>query len=31
MAASIESALTRRDEFGRIMTPKERWRELNYK
>ncbi len=30
-AARIEAALTQRDEFGRVMPPKERWRELNYK
>ncbi len=30
MAANIERALTQRDEFGRIMTPKERFRVLNY-
>jgi U4/U6.U5 tri-snRNP-associated protein 1 len=28
--ARIEVALTRRDEFGRVMTPKDRWRQLNY-
>ena len=30
VAANIERALTQRDEFGRIMTPKERFRVLNY-
>ncbi|KAK9803749.1 hypothetical protein WJX73_000568 [Symbiochloris irregularis] len=30
-AAAIEAALTRRDEFGRVMTPKEAFRELCYK
>jgi U4/U6.U5 tri-snRNP-associated protein 1 len=28
MARSIEAALTQRDEFGRVMTPKERFRTL---
>jgi hypothetical protein len=27
---SIEVALTIKDEFGRVLTPKERWRQLNY-
>ena len=31
MSASIEQALTQRDEFGRIMTPKERFRDLCHK
>ena len=31
MHANIEAALTRRDEFGRDMTPKEAFRELCYK
>jgi U4/U6.U5 tri-snRNP-associated protein 1 len=30
LTRAIESALTVKDEFGRIMTPKERWRQLNY-
>ena len=30
-AAAIERALTQRDEFGNIMTPKERFRNLCYK
>lgn len=30
-AANIEQALTQRDEFGRIMTPKERFRDLCHK
>ena len=30
-AAHIEAALTRRDEFGRVMTPKEAFRDLCYK
>jgi U4/U6.U5 tri-snRNP-associated protein 1 len=29
-AQRIEVALTQRDEFGRIMTPKERFRQLCY-
>lgn len=29
--AHIEAALTRRDEFGRVMTPKEAFRALCYK
>ena len=31
MDAHIEAALTRRDEFGRVMTPKEAFRALCYK
>ena len=31
IANSIENALRRTDEFGRQMTPKEAYRELNYK
>ena len=31
IAADIETALTRRDEFGRVMTPKEAFRALCYK
>jgi U4/U6.U5 tri-snRNP-associated protein 1 len=30
-AQDIESALTRKDEFGRVMTPKEAFRQLCYK
>ena len=30
-AAAIERALTQRDEFGNIMTPKERFRNLCYR
>ena len=30
VARSVEAALTRKDEFGRILTPKERFRELCY-
>ncbi|KAJ9531706.1 hypothetical protein QJQ45_021854 [Haematococcus lacustris] len=30
LARSIEAALTTKDEFGRVMTPKERFRQLNY-
>lgn len=31
ISTSIEQALTQRDEFGRIMTPKERFRDLCHK
>ena len=31
MHARLETALTRRDEFGRVMTPKEAFRALCYK
>jgi len=31
IANNIEQALTQRDEFGRIMTPKERFRDLCHK
>lgn len=31
ISAHIEQALTQRDEFGRIMTPKERFRDLCHK
>lgn len=31
MARSVEVALTQRDEFGRVLTPKERFRELSYR
>ena len=31
LASDIETALTRRDEFGRVMTPKEAFRALCYK
>ncbi len=30
LARSIEAALTTKDEFGRVMTPKERFRQLCY-
>lgn len=31
IAADIEQALTERDEFGRVLTPKERFRRLCHK
>ncbi len=31
MDARVEAALTRRDEYGRVMTPKEAFRQLCYK
>ena len=31
LASDIETALTRRDEFGRVMTPKEAFRALCHK
>ena len=31
LAADIEQALTQRDEFGRVLTPKERFRDLCHK
>jgi hypothetical protein len=31
LAANVEVALTRKDEFGRIMTPKEAFRQLCYR
>ena len=31
LASEFETALTRRDEYGRVMTPKEAFRELCYK
>lgn len=31
LAADIEQALTERDEFGRVLTPKERFRRLCHK
>jgi U4/U6.U5 tri-snRNP-associated protein 1 len=30
LARSVEAALTAKDEFGRVMTPKERFRNLCY-
>ncbi len=31
VANDVELALTQYDEFGRVLTPKERWRRLNHK